>query len=185
MIVIYDLANGRIKRCCSAQGQAGAGEGELESDLPYGIDATHHVVGGTLVEKPAQPSEFHAWDHDGHTWVEDPDSARRHVRAEWNRHVAMQLAAGTVFSGWPAHSDDTFMGELQLLITALDKGVLTGPQAIRGKDNVTRMLTQPELEALALTAGAHRQAVYAASWAAKDQLGSKTAVAEILALLPV
>lgn len=81
-----------------------------------------------------------------------------------------QLDAGIEADGITYHTDNTFLLELLALVMGYQVGILSGTQAIRTMDNQIRQLSAPELLDLAAAVGARRKAIYAESWAAKDNL---------------
>lgn len=138
--------------------------------------------GGDLQPQNPRPSDFHDWN--GSAWVENLDRAREFVRSALTRNVDTVINAGATVNGKLYHADDRFLGELQLMMKGLDRGLISAPVSIRRKDNVTEQFSELELETLALSVGLFRQIAYQMSWAGKDQLSGKTTLAEILALLP-
>jgi hypothetical protein len=80
------------------------------------------------------------------------------------------LVAGVMVDGKRYHTDDRFLTELLGMLLGYQAGVYSGLQSIRTMDNQIEQLDQAQITALAAAVGAHRKAVYAASWAAKDAL---------------
>lgn len=183
MLVVFDLASGRIERtyyCYSGEPeeQISAGEGFLLSEE----DASHHYVqSGELIPFPAKPSPHHEWDWTTKSWLPNLDAARESQRQAWNAWRDRELVAGYPHNGHVFHSDDTFIGELQLILKGYERGHLTGTFAIRTRDNGTLQMTRAEIEGLLLLIGLHRQAIYQQSWAGKDALASLTTLEDIVA----
>lgn len=91
-------------------------------------------------------------------------------RGQINQTRDIDLVAGVTHNGKQYHTDDRFLTELLGMILGYQAGVYTGTQAIRTRDNEIVNLSAAQMVALAGAVGAHRRAVYAASWAAKDAL---------------
>lgn len=122
------------------------------------------------VQVPIKPGENYAWD--GVQWmppVPVPPTREQQVAAiEAERDAA--LAAGVVHAGARFYADDTFLTEMLGRIMGYQAGVYSGPLPVRTKDGAIVMLDQAQHVALAAAVGAHRQAAYTKSWAAKDAL---------------
>lgn len=102
-------------------------------------------------------------------WVAPAPSQADLVAAiEAERDVT--IAAGVVHEGTLYHADDTFLTEMLGRIMGYQAGVYSGSLPVRTKENTTVLLDQAQHVALAAAVGAHRQAAYATSWAAKDAL---------------
>ncbi len=82
------------------------------------------------------------------------------------------LVAGVVVGDHRFHSDDRFLTELLGFIIGYQAGVYapTSTQTIRTMDNENVQLGVEQIKNLAAAVGAHRKAVYSASWEAKDAL---------------
>lgn len=145
-----------------------------------GTDA-FYVQNGELVQSPTKPSPHHEWDWTTKAWLPNLDAAKESQRQAWNTWRDRELIAGYAYNGHVFHSDDTFIGELQLLLKGYERGRLTGTSAIRTRDNGTLQMTHAEIEGLLLMIGLHRQAIYAQSWAGKDALASLTTLEDIVA----
>lgn len=119
---------------------------------------------------PIKPGENYAWD--GVQWMAQPPApptrAEQVAAIEAERDAA--IAAGVVHEGTLYHADDTFLTEMLGRVMGYQAGVYSGAQPVRTKGNATVMLDQAQHVALAAAVGAHRQAAYVASWAAKDAL---------------
>ncbi len=122
------------------------------------------------VQVPIKPGEGYEWN--GVQWVAQmpppPTRAEQVAAIEAQRDAT--IAAGVVHDGTLYHADDTFLTEMLGRIMGYQAGVYIGPQPVRTKSNTTVLLDQAQHVALAAAVGAHRQAAYAASWAAKDAL---------------
>lgn len=129
------------------------------------------------------PTPYHDKDADGE-WVPNLARAREAVASAWNLWRDAALVAGVDHGGHVFHSDDRFIGEAQLLLSGYERGLITGPSAIRTRDNTVVMLDEGQIQALLLAVGHYRQTVYAQSWAGKDALPAMTALEDILAAWP-
>ncbi len=87
-----------------------------------------------------------------------------------NKQRDAGLVAGVAHDGKLYHTDDRFLTELLGMILGYNAGVYSGTQDIRTRDNEIVAMNAAQIVALASAVGAHRRAVYAASWAAKDAL---------------
>ena len=130
---------------------------------------------------PSRHSPHHEWDWATKSWRPNLDAARESQRQAWNAWRDRELVAGYPHNGHVFHSDDTFIGELQLLLKGYERGHLTGTSAIRTRDNGTLQMTRAEIEGLLLLVGLHRQAIYQQSWTGKDALASLTTLEDIVA----
>lgn len=111
--------------------------------------------------------QYEAWLTAGNTPEPQPIPRAQLVAAiDAKRDAA--LAAGMVHEGLRFYADDTFLAELLGRIMGYQAGVYSGSLPIRTKDGTTVMLDQAQHVSLAAAVGAHRQATYAESWAAKD-----------------
>lgn len=99
-----------------------------------------------------------------------PPVSREQQRAAIDAKRDAALAAGVVHAGARFYADDTFLTELLGRIMGYQAGVYSGSLPVRTKDGATIMLDQAQHVSLAAAVGAHRQATYAESWAAKDAL---------------
>ena len=140
----------------------------------YWVDDGHFV-------RPPKPTDFHDWSSVTKSWLPNLDAAREAQRQAWNAWRDRELVAGFSHNGYVFHSDDTFIGELQLLLKGYERGYLTSTSAIRTRDNGTLQMTPAEIENLLLLIGLHRQAIYAQSWARKDALAGLTTLEGIMA----
>lgn len=140
-----------------------------------------YVQGGEIVRRPPSPHPHHEWDWTSKSWLPNLDAAREAQRQAWNAWRDSELIAGYTHNGYIFHSDDTFIGELQLLLKGYERGFLTGTSAIRTRDNGTLQMTHTEIEGLLLLIGLHRQAIYAQSWVGKDALAGLTTLEDIVA----
>lgn len=156
--------------------------GQVLLEPPDTVDFQEdYILDGLLIRRPANPSPYHEWDWTTKTWLPNLDAARESQRQAWNTWRDRELIAGYTHSGHVFHSDDTFIGELQLLLKGYERGHLTGTSAIRTRDNGMLQMTHAEIESLLLLIGPHRQAIYAQSWAGKDALASLTTLEDIMA----
>ena len=130
---------------------------------------------------PEKPSPHHEWDWTTKSWLPNLDAAREAQRQAWNAWRDRELVAGYPHNGHVFHSDDTFIGELQLLLKCYERGYLTGTSAIRTRDNCTLQMTHAEIEGLLLLIGPRRQAIYQQSWVGKDALAGLATLEDIMA----
>jgi hypothetical protein len=98
-------------------------------------------------------------------------------RAKIDADRDMQIATGIVsWSGkdWPI--DTAFQLAITGFVTAFDSGILPSGAtvAVRSDDNVTMQIGVTDLKALSAVVLAKVQAIWAASWAAKDALSTST-----------
>lgn len=100
----------------------------------------------------------------------DPSKAAERQRVLINRERDDSLVGGVTLNGKQYHTDDRFLTELLGMILGYQAGVYTGTQDIRTRDNEIVAMNAAQIIELASAVGAHRRAVYAASWAAKDAL---------------
>jgi hypothetical protein len=127
------------------------------------------LLAGQAAGKRIIPNE------DGYPILADPEPpTAAQVRAiaveTINTTRDADLVAGVVVDGKRYHTDDRFLTELLGMLLGYQAGVYSGLQAIRTMDNQIEQLDLTQITALAAAVGAHRKAVYAASWAAKDAL---------------
>lgn len=101
-----------------------------------------------------------------------PPKTREQFIAEIDAQRDAALAVGVTFNGAVYHSDALFQSQLQAFLLAWVAGILspTATVAIRRKDNTTVQMNQAEVVALSAAVMQYVQSVYAASWAAKDNL---------------
>lgn len=101
-----------------------------------------------------------------------PEKLRATALADIDQRRDDALRAGVVLNGTRYHSDDRFLAELLGMLMGYQAGVYapTDTQAIRTMDNTVVQLNAQQITGLASAVGAHRKAVYAASWAEKDAL---------------
>ena len=185
MIIVFDLTTGQILKTVSAPDEHAnlynsEGKGVILTDM-WASDATHYVENGALTEYLESPSPHHEWDWSTKSWLPNLDAARESQRQAWNTWRDRELVAGYPHNGHVFHSDDTFIGELQLLLKGYERGHLTGTSAIRTRDNCTLQMTHAEIEGLLLLIGPHRQAIYQQSWVGKDALAGLTTLEDIVA----
>ena len=154
------------------------GEDAIEADLS-GVYVDITTV--RPVPFPAKPSPHHDWDWTTKSWLPNLDAAREAQRQAWNAWRDRELVAGFSHNGHVFHSDDTFIGELQLLLKGYEREYITGTSAIRTRGNAVLQMTNAEIETLLLLIGLHRQVIYAQSWAGKDALASLTTLEDIMA----
>lgn len=122
------------------------------------------------VQVPLKPAEGYAWN--GVQWMppEPVPPTREQQVADIEARRDAALAAGVEHDGTLYHADSTFLTEMLGRVMGYQVGVYVGPQPVRTKRNTIVMLDQVQHVALAAAVGAHRQAVYAQSWAEKDAL---------------
>lgn len=154
------------------------GEDAIEADLS-GVYVDITTV--RPVPFPAKPSPHHDWDWATKSWLPNLNAARESQRQAWNAWRDRELIAGYAHNGHVFHSDDTFIGELQLLLKGYEREYITSTSAIRTRDNGTLQMTHAELESLLLLIGLHRQVIYAQSWVGKDALADLTTLEDIMA----
>ena len=153
----------------------------LEQPAAESLDVrAHYVLDEQLVPIPPQPSSGHDFDWASKTWVPNLDAAREAQRQAWNAWRDRELVAGYSHNGHVFHSDDTCIGELQLLLKGYEREYITGTSAIRTRGNAVLQMTNAEIETLLLLIGLHRQAIYAQSWAGKDALAGLTTLEDIM-----
>ena len=114
-------------------------------------------------------------DAGGRPVLADPEpptaeNVRAAAVAAINATREVDLVSGVVVNGKHYHSDDRFLTELLGMLLGYQAGIYSGTQDIRTMDNQIEALDVAQITALAAAVGAHRKAVYAASWAAKDAL---------------
>ena len=154
----------------------------LLSDEAFDVDFSEdYIENSVIIRRPTQPSPHHDWDWPTKSWLPNLDAARASQRQAWNAWRDRELVAGYAHTGHVFHSDDTFIGELQLLLKGYERGHLTSTSAIRTRDNGTLQMTHSEIEGLLLLIGLRRQAIYAQSWAGKDALAGLTTLESIMA----
>lgn len=129
---------------------------------------------------PTKPPH-HDWDWPTKSWLPNLDAARESQRQAWNAWRDRELIAGYAHNGHVFHSDDTFIGELQLLLKGYEREYITSTSAIRTRGNAVLQMTNAEIETLLLLIGLHRQVIYAQSWAGKDALADLTTLEDIMA----
>jgi hypothetical protein len=154
------------------------GEDAIEADLS-GVYVDITTV--RPVPFPAKPSPHHDWDWATKSWLPNLDVAREAQRQAWNAWRDRELVAGFSHNGHVFHSDDTFIGELQLLLKGYEREYITSTSAIRTRGNAVLQMTNAEIETLLLLIGLHRQVIYAQSWAGKDALADLTTLEDIMA----
>ena len=154
------------------------GEDAIEADLS-GVYVDITTV--RPVPFPAKPSPHHDWDWATKSWLPNLNAARESQRQAWNAWRDRELVAGYSHNGHVFHSDDTFIGELQLLLKGYEREYITGTSAIRTRGNAVLQMTHAEIESLLLLIGLHRQVIYAQSWAGKDALADLTTLEDIMA----
>lgn len=154
------------------------GEDAIEADLS-GVYVDITTV--RPVPFPAKPSPHHDWDWPTKSWLPNLNAARESQRQAWNAWRDRELVAGYSHNGHVFHSDDTFIGELQLLLKGYEREYITGTSAIRTRGNAVLQMTHAEIESLLLLIGLHRQVIYAQSWAGKDALADLTTLEDIMA----
>mgnify|MGYP001440517308 FL=1 len=154
------------------------GEDAIEADLS-GVYVDITTV--RPVPFPAKPSPHHEWDWPTKSWLPNLDAARESQRQAWNIWRDRELVAGYSHNGHVFHSDDTFIGELQLLLKGYEREYITSTSAIRTRGNAVLQMTNAEIETLLLLIGLHRQVIYAQSWAGKDALADLTTLEDIMA----
>ncbi len=123
--------------------------------------------GCTLVEATPGAQIGGHWDGQQFTPAIPSAEARRE---QINTERDAALLAGVPFMGHEFHSDDAFRADLTDMLLGYDRALLTGLQNIRTRDNQLLQLSAAQILALKLAIGQHRQAIFAASWAAKDAL---------------
>ena len=184
MIYKYSLETGQILACIHAPMSdiehypPGENEAIFISDVycPEG-----YIENEDFFPLPERPSPHHEWDWPTKSWLPNLDAARESQRQAWNAWRDRELIAGYTHNGHIFHSDDTFIGELQLLLKGYERGHITGTSAIRTRDNSMLQMTHAEIESLLLLIGLHRQAIYAQSWTGKDALAGLTTLEDIMA----
>lgn len=154
---------------------------EVHDTVVAHLPAYSYVNEGVWVPAPQAPSPHHEWDWATKSWLPNLDAARESQRQAWNAWRDRELVAGYPHNGHVFHSDDTFIGELQLLLKGYERGHLTGTSAIRTRDNGTLQMTHAEIEGLLLMIGLHRQAIYQQSWVGKDALAGRKTLEDIVA----
>ena len=177
--LIFESDTGRPLRVLTGIGDPSLLPGESAISNVNSYDG--YVQNGELTPFPEKPSPHHEWDWPTKSWLPNLDAARESQRQAWNAWRDRELVAGYPHNGHVFHSDDTFIGELQLLLKGYERGHLTGTSAIRTRDNGTLQMTHAEIEGLLLLIGLHRQAIYAQSWAGKDALAGLTTLEDIVA----
>ena len=185
MIYLIEAATGRVVQTCTCPDEENAlfdieGTHTVFSIVEHSVD-TVYFNGTELTEFPAQPTLHHEWDWTTKAWLPNLDAARESQRQAWNAWRDRELVAGYANNGHVFHSDDTFIGELQLLLKGYERGHLTGPSAIRTRDNGVLQMTHAEIEGLLLLIGPHRQAIYQQSWVGKDALAGRNTLEDIVA----
>ncbi len=187
-VYIYTAESGEIQRSVigvkaeDVEKFVNTAEGEAVLAVENFVDlSTHFVQNGELVPFPPKPSLHHVWDWPTKSWLPNLDAARESQRQAWNAWRDRELVAGYPHNGHVFHSDDTFIGELQLLLKGYERGHITGTSAIRTRDNSMLQMTHAEIESLLLLIGLHRQAIYAQSWTGKDALAGLTTLEDIMA----
>ena len=183
MILVFNPDSGMILQCVKAPDSHAqhCGVNVLIVEDENVTDITHYVDGGVLVPFPPMPTRHHEWDWATKSWLPNIDAAREAQRQAWNAWRDRELVAGYPHNGHVFHSDDMFIGELQLILKGYERGHLTGTSPIRTWDNSTLQMTQAEIESLLLLIGLHRQAIYQQSWVGKDALASLTTLEDIMA----
>ena len=101
-----------------------------------------------------------------------PEQQALAQRTTINAERDAALVAGVVVGDHRFHSDDRFLTELLGFIIGYQAGVYapTSTQTIRTMDNENVQLGVEQIKGVAAAVGAHRKAVYSASWEAKDAL---------------
>ena len=182
---VYDLITGEILRCgdapsewCELQAQ----NNDEALHIGFAFDANEFFFEGDVpVRKHVKPSPHHDWDWASKSWLPNLDAARESQHQAWNSWRDRELVAGYSHIGHVFHSDDTFIGELQLLLKGYERGHITGTSAIRTRGNLVLQMTHAEIEGLLLLIGLHRQAIYQQSWVGKDALAGLTTLEDIVA----
>lgn len=185
MIYCIETVTGRIIQLVHApdnhaEHYAGDGITVVVSDEVFEPESAYRD-GDAFVLFPEKLSPHHEWDWTTKSWLPNLDAARESQRQAWNAWRDRELVAGYPHNGHVFHSDDTFIGELQLLLKGYERGQLTGPSAIRTRDNGTLQMTHAEIEGLLLMIGLHRQAIYQQSWVGKDALAGLNTLEDIVA----
>ena len=188
MYLIYDKETGIVDRALYGSSEpidANIGPDEafiaVRDPVIARLPDYSYIHNGEWVHAAPAPSPHHEWDWPTKSWLPNLDAAREAQRQAWNAWRDRELIAGYTHNGHVFHSDDAFIGELQLLLKGYERGHLTGTSAIRTRDNGVLQLAHIEIEGLLLLIGLHRQAVYAQSWAGKDALAGLTTLESIMA----
>ena len=188
MYLIYDKETGIVDRALYGSGEpidANIGQDEafivVDGPVIARLPDYSYIHNGEWVHAAPAPSPHHEWDWTTKSWLPNLDAAREAQGQAWNIWRDRKLVAGYANNGHVFHSDDTFIGELQLLLKGYERGHITGTSAIRTRDNGTLQMTHAEIEGLLLMIGLHRQAIYAQSWVGKDALASLTTLEDIMA----
>lgn len=180
--IVYDILTGQIIKRIQTPAVSVEDLGLLPTEGAIECVRTDGLVqDGVFVEFPEKPSPYHDWDWTTKSWLPNLDAARESQRQAWNAWRDRELVAGYPHNGHVFHSDNTFIGELQLLLKGYERGQLTGPSAIRTRDNGTLQMTHAEIEGLLLMIGLHRQAIYQQSWVGKDALAGLNTLEDIVA----
>ena len=168
MYLIYDKETGIVDRALYGSSEpidANIGPDEafiaVRDPVIARLPDYSYIHNGEWVHAAPAPSPHHEWDWPTKSWLPNLDAAREAQRQAWNAWRDRELIAGYTHNGRVFHSDDTFIGELQLLLKGYERGVLTGTSAIRTRDNGTLQMTHAEVESLLLLIGLHRQVIYA------------------------
>lgn len=131
-----------------------------------------------IIVRPPRPAPYYVWS-DGQ-WVPDIMLAKEIATASWDDWRDLEMSKG--YNGF--HSDQTFLIELTLLSMGFSKGLFDTPQQIRKMDNTTVLLGAEAVDTLLVEIGTARQAIYHASWVAKDAINASTDIATTLLLGP-
>lgn len=158
----------------------------IHTDVPEDLmPGSWYWTGSAFAAVSASPTAFHSWNWTTKQWVlSDLQPARDHVAQIWNVWRDAVLVAGYTHAGHLFHSDDRFLGELQLLLKGYEKGHITGTSNIRTRNNAIIPMSEADIEGLLLLIGLYRQEIYNDSWAGKDALAALTTLDAILAAGP-
>jgi len=129
-----------------------------------------HIESGAFVN-PETNAEYLAWLAEGNTPepVDPPTPAEKRTDIERQRDVA--LAAGFMHNGHRYYVDQTMIAALNGRLTLWQEGKIANISLpVRRMDNSIVMLDRAEHADLADALRKHGEAIYAASWAAKDAL---------------
>jgi len=145
------------------------------------VDSQNYFVeDGDILPIPVKPTDFHILDWSLKQWIPDLSMVRSSYIKSWDAWRDMMLSSGYFYGGHTYYTDDTFLGELQLILKGYERGHITGTSRIRTKEKAVLDLNEEQVEGILLLVGLFRQDVYNQSWTGKDALNDSALTYEQL-----
>lgn len=126
------------------------------------------------IEVPLKPGEFYEWDGEEWVYVAPPPPSKQELAAYTAAKRYEKEVGGTIWNGWPVHTDRESQGKIVAERLAIEAGEREDTDGWKFADGVFRMVSNEDFMALASAVRQHVRDCFALEAAVLAQIEAVT-----------